>query len=53
MLKTHFQAQSVAQVILSPVMHYENAGQLTVPNHLNLASSAKSVGRFFRLREPS
>lgn len=30
-----------SQVILSPVMWYDDPGQLTVPNHLNLGNDGK------------
>lgn len=33
--------KSVTPIILSPVMRYENPGQLTVPNHLNLGSDGE------------
>ncbi|HEV2331052.1 MAG TPA: hypothetical protein VGY56_19900 [Verrucomicrobiae bacterium] len=33
--------KSVAPIILSPVMRYENPGQLTVPHHLNIGDDGK------------
>jgi hypothetical protein len=35
------QAKSANQVILFPVMRYDDPGQLTVPNHLNLGNDGK------------
>jgi hypothetical protein len=34
-------AKPANAVVLSPVMRYENLGQLTVPNHLNLGNDGK------------
>lgn len=34
-------AKPARQVVLSPVMRYENPGQMTVPNHLNLGNDGK------------
>jgi len=34
-------AKPASPIVLSPVMRYENAGQLTVPNHLNLGNDGK------------
>src|SRR5438876_5665149 len=34
-------AKPSSQVILFPVMRYDNPGQLTVPNHLNLGNDGK------------
>lgn len=34
-------AKPSSQVLLSPVMRYENPGQLTVPNHLNIGNDGK------------
>ena len=33
--------KSSSQVILFPVMRYDDPGQLTVPNHLNLGNDGK------------
>ena len=37
----HKRAKPVSRVILSPVMRYDNPGQLTVPNHLNFGNDGK------------
>lgn len=34
-------AKPASRVVLSPVMRYENPGQLTVPTHLNLGNDGK------------
>lgn len=34
-------AKPAPQIVLSPVMRYENPGQLTVPNHLSIGNDGK------------
>jgi hypothetical protein len=34
-------SKPAGQVVLSPVMSYENPGQLTVPNHLSIGNDGK------------
>lgn len=34
-------SKPASHVILSPVMYYENPGQLTVPNHLSIGNDGK------------
>jgi hypothetical protein len=41
-IKNEFKrAKPASPVVLSPVMRYENAGQLTLPNHLNIGNDGK------------